>query len=207
MKASLPLRLLLNCVFVSSFALAIEPTSSVAISGSATIGPLAEKRVASDTSEPSTDQVALRLVRQYLPELEPMLDRLRQSDAKQFKRATAELARWSRRLELAQKRDQRLYEIEVESLKAEAEVNLLTARLKVRDDAADRERLKTAMARLQQAKLARGQYDVEMLTVKMKRVQQQLKTARERLQTMRSNVNDDPDAAYVDQLRKAGRQP
>lgn len=205
MKADLAV--LLICLFAASTALAIEPTSSVAISESATIGPLAEKRAASETSEPSTDQVALRLVRQYLPELEPMLDRLRQSDAKQFKRATAELARWSRRIEFAQKRDQRLYEIEVEFLKAEAEVNLLTARLKVRDDTADRERLKTATTRLQQAKVSRGQYDVETLTARMKRAQQQLKAARERLQAMRTNVDDDLDAAYVGQLRKAGRQP
>lgn len=205
MKANLPIVLL--CMFAASTVWGIEPTASVALSVGANMGPLAEKKSSPHSSEPSADQVALQLVRQYLPELEPMLDRLRQSDAKQFKRATAELARWSRRLELAQKRDQRLYEIEVESLKAEAEVNLLTARLKVRDDAADRERLKTATARLQQTKLARGQYDVEMLTAKMKRAQQQLKTARERLQTMRSDVSDDPEAAYLGQLRKAGRQP
>lgn len=159
------------------------------------------------TQSPTTEQIALQLVRRHLPELEPMLDRLRENDAKQFKRATAELARWSRRLANAEKRDANLYEIEVGLMKAEADVNRLTARLKVRDEPGDREQLKSATARLQRNKLARARYDVDAMTARLKRVQQQLETAREQLQAARSEIENDPDAAYTDQLRKAGRQP
>lgn len=159
------------------------------------------------TQPPTTEQIALQLVRRHLPELEPMLDRLRENDAKQFKRATAELARWSRRLANAEKRDAKLYEIEVGLMKAEADVNRLTARLKVRDEPGDREQLKSATARLQRNKLARARYDVDAMTARLKRVQQQLETAREQLQAARSEIENDPDAAYTDQLRKAGRQP
>lgn len=203
-------------VSVASTSAAVDSTTPVPASDSTTAST-AETPSQSSTEQPTTqppttqppttEQIALQLVRRHLPELEPMLDRLRENDAKQFKRATAELARWSRRLANAEKRDANLYEIEVGLMKAEADVNRLTARLKVRDEPGDREQLKSATARLQRNKLARARYDVDAMTARLKRVQQQLETAREQLQAARSEIENDPDAAYTDQLRKAGRQP
>lgn len=204
--------------------LAVEPTGTTAMPSQviapeifASVGPVAEKKNSEKNSakrkstesaaQPSTETIVMKLIDRHLPELAPMLARLRDRDVKQYNRAIAELARWSRRLEAAQKRDAKLYEIEVQLLKAESEVNLLTARLTVRDDSADREKLKKASARLQQIKLLRAQYDVDIGVARLSRAERLLTVATERLESLQSSIGDDPETTYSRQLQKAGRKP
>lgn len=168
---------------------------------------------AGDTSaaEPAVDSEteakSLQLVETHLPELRPVLKRLRSKEPREYDRAIRDLAKSARKLELAKNRDERLYEIEVETLKAQNQVNLLTACLKVRDNQADRKRLREAAARLQQAQLVRARYDVELFRQRLERAQQQLDAAQGRLESKESDADEQLEKLYQVLLRKAGREP
>lgn len=150
---------------------------------------------------------AIGLVRSHLPELNNVLDRLRADQPRQYDRAIRDLAKSVRKLELAKNRDEQLYELELELLKAQNHVNLLTAKLKVRDSQSDRTQLRDAAARLQQAQVARIQYDVELYRQRLERAKQQLDAAGERLEAKQSDAEQQLEKTYLGLLRKAGREP
>ncbi len=153
-----------------------------------------------------TEAVALNLVDTHLPELKSVMQRLRADEPRQYARAVADLARSAKKLEIARNRDQSLYEIEAEMLKAQNAASLLTAKLKVRDSESDRQRLRRAVSRLQQAQVARAQYEVESLRARIKRTEQQLENAQQRLQARREGLDQELEKSYIAALKKAGRQ-
>ncbi len=153
-----------------------------------------------------TEAAAAGLVKSHLPELEQVLNRLRKAQPRQYERAVRDLARSAKKLDAVRKRDEQLYELEVELLKAQTDVNFLTAKLKVRDSQSDRNLLRKAVARLHQASIARGEYDVHVLQQRLERARQQLVTASERLEAKRADSNEHLEKSYLSLLRKAGRQ-
>lgn len=153
-----------------------------------------------------TESKALGLVKAHLPELDNVLDRLRADHPRQYDRAIRDLAKSVRKLELAKNRDAQLYEIELELLKAQNEVNLLTAKLKVRDSQSDRKKLRRSVARLNQAQAARIQFDVELYRQRLTRAQQQFDAASKRLETQESDSEQQLEKTYLGLLRKAGRE-
>ena len=154
-----------------------------------------------------TESKAVGLVNAHLPELKDVLNRLRADQPRQYDRAIRDLAKSVRKLDLAKNRDHQLYEIELELLKAQNQVNLLTAKLKVRDSQSDRKQLRNAVARLQQAQFARAQYDVEMYRQRLERAKQQLDAAGARLEAKQSDPDQQLEKSYLGLLRKAGREP
>ena len=154
-----------------------------------------------------TESKAIGLVNAHLPELKDVLDRLRADQPRQYDRAIRDLAKSVRKLDLAKNRDERLYEIELELVKAQNQVNLLTAKLKVRDSQSDRKQLRNSVARLQKAQVARAQYDVEMYRQRLERAKQQLDAAGARLEAKQSDPDQQLEKSYLGLLRKAGREP
>lgn len=150
---------------------------------------------------------ANELIQLHLPELKDVLKRLRADQPREYNRAIRDLSKSARKLELAKNRDERLYDIEVDLLKAQNQVNLLTAKLKVRDSESDRKQLRSSAEQLQRAQVARGEYDVEVLRARLERTQQQLGAAQKRLETRRNNTNEQIEKSYLGMLRKAGREP
>jgi hypothetical protein len=142
-----------------------------------------------------------------LPELKPVLDHLRSDDPHQYNLAVRDLAKSARRLEAAKHRDQQLFEIEVELLQAQSSVRLLTAKLKVRDSQTDRQSLRKAVSRLQEAELNRTRYDIQMLKERLDRTKKSLDAAEQRLGAKQDNFRDQLEKSYLGLLRKAGRQP
>lgn len=153
-----------------------------------------------------TEELALELVRVHLPELDVVLERLRADQSREYDRAIRDLAKSARKLELAKNRDEQLYDLEVELLKAQNQVNLLTAKLKVRDSQSDRDRLRSSAARLQQAQIACAQYDLEQFRERYERAKQQLDAAQERVEAKQSNADEQLEKSYLGMLRKAGRE-
>lgn len=154
-----------------------------------------------------TESKAIGLVKAHLPELNDVLDRLRADQPRQYDRAIRDLAKSVRKLELAKNRDELLYEIELELLKAQNQVNLLTAKLKVRDSQPDRKKLRDSVARLQQSHVARIQYDVELYRQRLARAKQQFDAAGKRLEAKQSDSQQQLEKTYLGLLRKAGREP
>ncbi len=154
----------------------------------------------------NTEAIAIELVETHLPELDDVLKRLRGDRAREYDRAIRDLARSARKLELLKNRDERLYEIELELLKAQHQVNLLMAKLKVRDSQSDRGLLRTAARRLQQAQLTRADYDVEQFRQRLEKAKQQLAAAETRLKAKQLDPENQLEKSYLGMLRKAGRE-
>ena len=171
----------------------------------------AGKKAAPKTTLPAVDREteakSLELVQTHLPELRAVLKRLKAGQPRQYDRAIRDLAKSARKLEQAKNRDERLYDIEVEFLKAQNQVNLLTAKLKVRDRQSDRKLLREAAGRLQQAQIARARYDVELYRQRLERTQKQLDAAQDRLEAKQTDTDQQLDKTYLSLLRKAGREP
>jgi hypothetical protein len=195
----------LVAAWVLTASLAAAPSGAVAVerlladSGTkaTTAGPVPVDREAAE--------MAQQLVQSHLPELEQVLGRLAANRPREHDRAIRDLAKSARRLEAARDRDERLYELEVELLKAQTQVSLLTAKLKVRDSQSDRKLLREAAGRLQQAQLARSQYEVDVLRARLQRTQQQLDAAQQRLDDRREELDHQLEESYLGLLRKAGR--
>lgn len=162
----------------------------------------AGNRTAVDTD---AEAKATRLVQMHLPSLKEILRRLRESEPREYARAIQDLSRSARKLELAEGRADGSYDVELELLKSQTQVNLFTARLRVRDDARDRKKLKAAIERLQQAQVARAQFDVQLLRTRLARTQKQLDQAEQRLQSKQDNFDEQIEKTYSSLLRKAGR--
>lgn len=156
-------------------------------------------------SPQSSEAEAQALVRGHLPELVKLLDTLRRESPEQYRRAVADLARHARRLENARRRDGRLFEIELEILKRQTRVDLLVARLQLRDDAQTHAQLRRSLAGLQQARLARLAYDRDQAEQRLARAEQQLQVAEDRLQSARETAPVWVRQTYMHLLRKAGR--
>jgi len=154
-----------------------------------------------------TESKSIDLVKAHLPELDDVLNRLRADQPRQYERAIRDLAKSVRKLELAKNRDEQLYELELELLKAQNQVNLLTAKLKVRDSQPDRKKLRDSAARVHQAQVARIQYDVELYRQRLARAKQQFDAAGERLEAKQSDPEQQLEKTYLGLLRKAGREP
>ena len=153
------------------------------------------------------EEFAQILVQAHLPELKPVLKQLQTDRPKQYERAVRDLARSARKLDIARKRDERLFEIEVELLKAETQASLLTARLTVRDHAEDRKTLQQAVSRLQTAKTSKAGYEVEIYRKRIERDQKLLNAAEQRFSHFQKDGKSVMKEAYLGFLRKAGREP
>ena len=154
-----------------------------------------------------TEAKVNELVQSHLPELKSVLKRLAADQPRQYERAVRDLAKSARKLELAKNRDHRLHDIELELLKAQNAVNLLTAKLKVRDSQSDRKKLHASARRLQQAQIARAAYDVASIRTRLERTQQQLEAAEKRLESKEQDTDKQLEKSYLGMLRKAGRDP
>jgi hypothetical protein len=171
---------------------------------------LADNRTTSPTPEATTERreterMVEDLVQSHLPEMTSVLKQLRNVQPEAYERAIKDLFKAARKLELAEKRDQRLFEIEVELLQAEYQASLLMAKLKVRDSETDRRKLRDAVARLQRAQISRSEYDVEVFRKRLERAQRQLDSAVTRLESRKKDADTQLEKSYQTMLRKAGR--
>ncbi|KAA5544580.1 hypothetical protein FYK55_09695 [Roseiconus nitratireducens] len=148
----------------------------------------------------------LQMVDSHLPELKVLLDRLRSKDPGQYEAAIRNLANSSRRLQAAKKRGEEAFELEVEVVKARSAVNLLVAKLKLRDRAADRKALREATEHLERAELARSRYEYSVWQQRLEKMRQQVNTVQERLQTKERRFDENLQQSYENYLRKAGRK-
>ncbi len=149
----------------------------------------------------------MQLTSEHLPQLTPLLQQLRIDQTRQYERAVLDLARSARKLNAAQNRDERLFQVELELLKAETEANLIAAKLKVRDKLQDRNKLRNAVARLHSAKQVKMEYEVELLRNRLARDQTLLTAAEQNLSAFETDSNSSVDAVYLTLLRKADREP
>jgi len=163
------------------------------------------KKATPVTVDRDAEARATQLVRSHLPNLKEILRRLRENEPGEYAKAIRDLARSARKLEVAENRADGSFDLELELLKSQTEVNLLTARLQVRDSTRDRKQLRVAAERLQAAQISKAKHDVQVLRDRLNRAQKQLELAQQRLQTRQANPEGQLEKSYTNLLRKAGR--
>jgi hypothetical protein len=153
------------------------------------------------------ENLAQELAREHLPQLTSVLKQLKTDQPRQYERAVWDLARSAKKLHFAQKRDEQLFKVELELLKAETAANLLAARLTVRDNPNDRSTLREAVARLRTAKQTKMRYEIDMYQKRLERDQALLAAAEQSLSDFEENTKNTVIDSYQAMLRKAGRKP
>ena len=148
---------------------------------------------------------ALALVENHLPNLNPILSNLRTSHPKSYDKAIRGLSRSANRLATAQKRDPKLYVMELRLLQSRNEVDLLTAKLKVRDDQDDRNSLRKAISEMLKAQIERANYDVVLYERRLDNITKQLQAARMRVNEKQDGFDAQLESAINRAIKKAGR--
>lgn len=156
--------------------------------------------------DPGQEAAVLAMVDQHLPELKSLLEPLKKNQVRQYEAAIRNLAKSARRLESAHKRGEVAYEREAEVIKAQTAINLLIAKLKVRDDQKDRAALRKAAEQLQLAELQRTRHEVTLMKSRLKKLQAQFDASQQRLKNSESNLDDRIDDLFESYLRKSGRK-
>ncbi|WP_442507883.1 hypothetical protein SH528x_006824 [Novipirellula sp. SH528] len=196
------LTLSLTAIVLTSFAVSILTPSWAADSGAK---PKTDRSITTTEIDRNLESIAIALVNSQLPELEPLLDRLKTNEPAQYNNAIRDLARSAKRLEAAKNRDQDIYEIESKLLQAQMHVKLLAAKLKVRDRQIDREALRDAVTTLIEAEMKRAEAEIRYTKQRIERTQRQLAIAEERLEAKQQNFENNLDKTYQQLLRSAGR--
>ncbi len=193
-------------LIVMTFMLASSMNVASAQSNLTNTGKSSNTRPRSQHDLDAEAVVVDQLVDVHLPELRPLLERLRHDQPRQYALAIRDLSRSARRLENIQKRDLELFRQEVAVLKARTQVKLLTAKLKVRDNDDDRQQLRAAVARQHHAQRERLRYEVQSLEQRIQRAQKQLASAKQRLDEKQPDNETQIEKVYAGLLRKAGRR-
>lgn len=152
------------------------------------------------------ERLVLQMVRHHLPELETLLDQLRAREPRQYEVAIRNLGRSARRLENARRRGEEAFEIEVSVVQAQSGVNLLIAKLKVRDSKKDRQALRQATKRLTVAELARSRHELSLMQSRLQRLQEQVATTKERIGQRELQLEETIQNNYQTYLKKSGQK-
>ena len=152
------------------------------------------------------EREVLDMVDAHLPDIKVLLDQLRDKEPRQYDVAIRNLARSSRRLQAAQKRGAEAFEIEVQIVKSQSAINLLIAKLKVRDNEKDRQALLKAAKQLELAEIERASQELEQLKARLEKAKQLYTAAEKRLHEKQSQSDKTIDRLFQNYLRKSGRK-
>lgn len=166
----------------------------------------ADKKTTPRKLDQEQERGVLQMVHDHLPEIKGLLDQLREKEPRQYDAAIMNLAKSSRRLQAAKKRGEAAFELEVQVVQAQSAINLLVAKLKVRDNQADRAALRDATKRLELAEFARAKHDVDQMRSRLDKLQEQLQVAEKRLDEKQSQRDENIERAFQIYLRKSGRK-
>lgn len=165
----------------------------------------ASARSAEASGRENRQTPGVRLARNHLPELLPVLKHLREHQPEQYERAVRDLDRAAKRLETQARRSEALHEASLKEWQSRSRIDLLKARLKVRRTDADRRQLVSEMQRLREVELERLAVERELLAEReqtMRARAAQLQQVIERLQRQ----IDDIDQRVVRLNRQSGEQ-
>ena len=166
----------------------------------------AEKKISQRKFDQEQERGVLQMVHDHLPEIKVLLDQLREKEPRQYDAAIMYLAKSSRRLQAAGKRVEASFELVVQVVQAQSAFNLLVAKLKVRDNQADRAALRDATQRLELAEFSRAKHDVAQMRSRLDKLQDQLQVAEKRLGEKQSQRDENIERAFQIYLRKSGRK-
>ena len=154
----------------------------------------------------SVERNVIEMVHRHLPELEALLEQLKKKEPKQYEAAVRNLAKSQRRLQIAEKRGSQMFELEVRLVQTQTSINLLIAKLKVRDKDADRNALRAATKTLAELQLNKSQLELAQMKSRLAKLQETVNNAETRVEQQESALKQGLESSYQTYLRKAGRK-
>lgn len=146
----------------------------------------------------------LLMVEDHLPEVKVLLKQLRDKKPTQYNAAVRGLARFAKRIELAKKRGEEVLELEVEIVKAQSSINLLIAKLRLKDNPNDRDALRAATEQAQRAQLNRDRQEYAQWHDRLQKLQKQVESMQKRIEKSESSLDSTVNSSFQSNLRKAG---
>lgn len=158
------------------------------------------------TVDKEIERNVLQMVNNHLPDIKVLLDQLRDKEPRQYDLAIRTLAKSSRRLQVAKNRSEESFELEVHVVQAQSAINLLIAKLKIRDNKQDRKALLEATKKVEIAEIARAEHELAQLQSRLKKMKSQFDAAEKRLKEKQSKMDESIEKDFQTYLRKSGRK-
>lgn len=217
------LRMLLSIVWLiapGTFALAVASSASQATAAELTPRDDTNDEVVKEESptektpakpaprvvDKKLEREVLEMVDNHLPDIKVLLDQLRQKAPRQYDMAIRNLAKSARRLQTAKKRGEEAFELELQLIQAQSSINLLIAKLKVRDNKRDRDALMEATKKAELAEIAKSTHELATLQARLDRLKEQVAAAEKRLSQQTAELDDNIEKDFQTYLRKSGRK-
>ena len=140
---------------------AIAGNSKFGASVNAAVTP-ADKQNVDSLNEPS-QSAGFELTRAHLRELMPVLDHLRTKSPQQYEKAIRDLDRSAKRLESIKRRDVKLFEISLREWQTRGQIDLLSAKLRVKKSERDQQVMLELLQSLRDTELERVQRELALV--------------------------------------------
>lgn len=134
----------------------------------------AEKAGVAEDVAGAKETAVRKFVEQQLPELESVLNHLKEFNSHEYQRAVRDLSRTVERLAQSRERDQRRYELELKQWQNQSRIDLLVARLKMANSEEYREPLRVLLRERLELKTTVLQLERDRLVERMQKIEQQL---------------------------------
>ncbi len=132
----------------------------------------------------------MTLAQQYLSELLPVLAHLRDHEPEQYEKALRDLDRAAKRLEILQRRDTELYDVSLREWQTRGRIDLLKARLRVRQSDTDARQLLVQMRLLRTAEIQRMSRERELLSERETMMSQRAVQAQQAVEKTRRQIDE-----------------
>lgn len=184
----------------------VAPTKSRAAANAKPSRAKHNKKPKQNTLDKTLERNVLQMVNNHLPDIRILLDQLREKEPRQYDLAIRNLAKSSRRLQAAKNRSEESFELEVHVIQAQSAINLLIAKLKIRDRKSDRKALLEATKQFQTAELARYEHELALQQSRLAKMKEQVATGEKRISDKRSKMDEIIEKSFKSYLRKSGRK-
>jgi hypothetical protein len=120
--------------------------------------------LASEITESQTNGLqTMDFIKSHHPELATLLDVLRTTDLAKYDAAIKDVSKVIKRLEAARKRDQKIYELEIESWKIQSKIDLLLAKGMAKDKSFNESDLKQLLENRVDNQMQRTNREIELI--------------------------------------------
>jgi hypothetical protein len=151
---------------------AVFSLSSCCVSLAGAQEAIAKRETASPTQEDEANAIAF--VEKHQPELASLLQVLKSMKPAEYQSALREIIRAKKRMDAVEKRDTKLFELDLDSWKLQSKIDLLLARSVAKENGIDQATLKSLVQRLVSNQKERLKREKDNLIERQKQIEDQL---------------------------------
>lgn len=137
------------------------------INASLSQGPLKEPETKAEAKTPlSEEETAVAFIKRHHAELDALLDVLKTTDRSKYNSAIKDVTKVLKRLEGVQKRDEKLYTLEIEGWRIQSKIDLLLAKGMAKDKSFNESDLKQLLDKRIDNQIQRTNREIELIELR-----------------------------------------